>query len=247
MLTLGLTVGWLVSTGCVLRRAVSEAEPPAAPPQVVVVAPVLNLSNSTDWDPLKVTDILASEFQSFPGVVVIPVNRTLAALTLLGKSAVETPEDALELARALNADATVVAAITEYDPYDPPIVGIVMQWYIPARQEPSPEFDPVSASRQAGEVAPAAATEPEATVPAWQFQRVYNGADPAVRADIRSFAAGRTGPRSPYAWRVHVKSQELFVRYCCWAAVRSMLLEREQQRVVPGADEAKSCRADDDA
>jgi len=46
-----------------------------------------------------VTDILASEFQSFPGVVVIPVNRTLAALALRGKNTVETPRDALDLAR----------------------------------------------------------------------------------------------------------------------------------------------------
>ena len=47
----------------------------------------------------------------------------------MGKTAVETPQDALDLAGELGADATLVAAITEYQPYDPPIVGVVMQWY----------------------------------------------------------------------------------------------------------------------
>jgi len=247
MLTLGLTVGLLVTTGCVQLRRPTEVEPPAAPPQVVVVAPVLNLSNSSDWDPLKVTDIVASEFQSFPGVVVIPVNRTLAALTLLGRDAVETPQDALDLAEAFHADATVVTAITEYNPYDPPIVGVVMQWYAPWRQEGSPPFDPVSASRQASEVVPKTSTAHGAATPLLQVQRVYNAADEAVLTDVRCFAAWRTGHGSPYGWRIYVKSQELFVRYCCWASIRSMLLEREQHRVTPEAGETKWWTRDGDA
>ncbi len=246
MLTFGLTAGLLVTAGCAQLRGATEAKPPAPPPQVVVVAPVLNLSNSSDWDPLKVTDIVASEFQSFPGIVVIPVNRTLAALALMGKNAVETPQDALDLAREFKADATVVTAITEYNPYDPPIVGVVMQWYAPLRQEGSPAFDPVSASRQASDVAPASSSTSDAAVPLLQVQRVYNAADEVVLTDVRSFAAERTGHGSAYAWRIYVKSQELFVRYCCWASIRSMLLAREPDRVAPKADEAKRWTQDDD-
>jgi hypothetical protein len=239
MLTLSFATVSVLSAGCAPLRTSAAVEPQSPPLQVVVVAPVLNLSNSTEWDPLKVTDIVASELQAFPGVAVIPVDRTLAALALMGKSAVETAQDAVDLAREFNADATVVTAITEYDPYDPPIVGLVMQWYGHPGPELPPGFDPVSASRQASEAVPPIATQHAVATPLLQVQRVYNAASDAVLADVRSFAAYRTGHGSPYAWRIYVKSQELFVRYCCWASIRSMLLERERHPIAPKADEAK--------
>jgi hypothetical protein len=246
MIALGSIMGVLLLAGCSQQRGPAGVEPRAEPPEVVVVAPVLNLSNSTYWDPLKVTDILASEFQSFPGIVVIPVNRTLAALALRGKSAVETPQDALDLARELQADATVVTAITEYNPYHPPRVGLVMQWYAPPqrRQAPAP-FDPVAASRQAAGLAPAASAT-AAPAPVLQIQQVYDAAEDAVLADARAFGARRSGHDSPYGAGIYVKSQELFVRYCCWASIRSMLLERGSSRITPGDAETKQCTQDGD-
>jgi hypothetical protein len=221
MVTLGSILAVLLTVGCAPRDVATGREPGSSRPQVVVVAPVLNLSDSTDWDPLKATDILASELQAFPDVAVIPVNRTLAALELMGKSAVETPEDALALAREFRADGTVVAAITEYNPYEPPIVGVIMQWYAAPRAEARSGLDPVSASRQAGEVMPAGGTEDAGRL-VQQVQRVYNAADETVLADIRAFAKRRSAHGSPYAWRIYVKSQNLFVRYCFWASIRSM-------------------------
>lgn len=227
--------------GCVQQRDRNPAEPGPEPAQVVVVAPVLNLSNSTDWDPLKVTDMLASELQSFPNIVVIPVNRTLAALALQGKSLVETPQDALELARELQADATLVAAITEYDPYFPPRVGIVMQWYGAGHQQQGAHaFDPVAASRQAADVAPAAAANQQSAVaPVLQVQQVYDAAEDAVQEEVRSFAAHRRGRDSAYGAQVHTKSQELFVRFCWSAAIRTMLTARSSSRTAPADAEAK--------
>jgi hypothetical protein len=235
-----LTVSVLFVSGCAQLHEPANVEPDPEPAQVVVVAPVLNLSNSTDWDPLKVTDILASEFQSFPGIVVIPVNRTLAALALRGKSTVETAEDALELAREFQADATVVAAITEYDPYDPPRVGIVMQWYATDQRRGTTEFDPVVASRQAADVSLAGSEGYRAgAAPILQVQQVYNAAENAVQADIRAFAASRRGYRSAYGAQIHTKSQELFLRYCCWASIRTMVLERTPSQTAREAAEAR--------
>lgn len=169
--------------------------PPPAPPTTVVVAPVLNLSNSSDWDSLKFTDWVASEMQQFQGLTVVPVNRAAAALAQKGKTSIESPDDAIHLARELGAEATIVTAVTEYSPYDPPSVGIIMQWYSGA----TPEL---------------------------QVQRVYNAAIDQTIHELKEFAHHREGQESPYEWRVHTKSQELFVRYCCWATIRSMLSER---------------------
>ena len=239
MFGLVMTTPLLSVTGCALMHAPTDNDAAPAQALVVVVAPVLNLSNSSDWDPWTVTDMAASECSSFDGVVVIPPNRTLAALRLMGKTGVETPQDALDLANEFNADATVVAAITEYQPYDPPRVGMVMQWYAPTRQQDRGGLDPVSASRSASDAGLAASTEINPNAPVLQIQKVYDASDRSLQRDVRAYDRSRSGHGSPYGWRVHLKSQELFVRYCCWATFRSMLLEREHRLIVPKSDETK--------
>jgi hypothetical protein len=239
-------LGVLFTAGCAPRETRPAAHQAAERPRVVVVAPVLNLSNSDDWDPLKVTDLVASELQSFPGVFVIPVNRTLAALALMGKDGVATPQDAIDLANEFNADLTLVTAVTEYNPYDPPIIGLLMQWYGPVHEN-GPKLDPVSASREASEIRPAAAAPCARSALRLQVQRVYNAADQTVLKELRSFADQRAGRRSAYGWRLYTASQELFLRYSCWATIRlSMLLAREPTRLEPPADETEQWTGPDD-
>ena len=232
-------------TGCSHQHA-SETETREIENIVVVVAPVLNLSNSIEWDPDHVTDIVASEFQSFPNIAVVPVNRTLAVLALRGKRIVESPEDALELARELGADATIVAAITEYDPYDPPRVGVVMQWYGVTKRAGGRPFDAQAASRQTTEFAPTGADAQLASSPLIQFQRIYDATDKKVIGEVRRYARQRSEHGSPYGWRVHIKSQELFVRYCMWSAIKSMLWAREAPEPQE-ANEAETWKSSEDA
>lgn len=209
-------------------------------PSVLVVAPVLNLSGSRAFDPLRITDLIASEFLSYENVAVVPVNLTLAELDRQGLAMVESPEDAVAVARALGADATIVTAITEYDPYYPPRVGLVMQWYPADRQQASSQsgFDPVTASRWARGGEPAL-SESEVTQPRWQVQRVFNAANESLCDDIRRFAAEREGHNSPQGWRKYVHSQELYVRYCGWATIRTMLTLDQADRDQGMPNEAK--------
>lgn len=211
---------------------------PAPAREVIVVAPVLNLSNSTEFDVLKVTDAVASEAVGFPGIAVVPVNLTLAALAREGKSRVETPAEAAELARQFGAQATLVTAVTEYRPYDPPVIGLIMQWYV------LPE-----ASAGPGQVANthdpnACSTLPELSDiqnagPRAQLQRVFDAANEDVLAEVKTFAHQRDGHSSPYGWQRYIKSQELYVRYCCWSLIRSILAVEKSQWVVSAADEAR--------
>lgn len=225
----------VVLSGCAQRTSTGLA---SAVPRVVVVAPVLNLSGSNDFDSLKVTDLIASEFLSFPGIVVVPVNRALAELASRGKSAVETPDDAVELARAVGADATIVAAITEYDPYDPPVVGLVLQWYAAERPAAVSGLDPVQASRAAAAASAGPAFEDDVRVPRWQVQRVFRGADEDVLKDVRAYAAERDDGGSPYGWRLHLQSQELWLRYASRALIRTILLLEQSYRVAVEPNEA---------
>jgi len=192
-------------------------------PWVVAVAPVLNLSGSQDFDPLKVTDLIASEFLEFDNIAVVPINLTLAELERRGKLVVETPEEALDLARRLGADAAVVVAVTEYDPYWPPVIGLVMQWYAARPMRRAGEFDPVAASRNGSDV-PYALSGERVAQPVRQVQRVFNSAREDVRKEVRDYAKQREGAESPYGWQRYLHSQELYVRYCGWALIRTMLL-----------------------
>ncbi len=200
-----------------------------SPPRVLVIAPVLNLSGSQDFDALKITDLVASEFQSFPDVAVIPVNLALAELERRGKTAVESPEDAVDLARVLGADATIVAGVTEYDPYTPPVIGWVMQWY---------SVQGVNGDRGAEGVQELSDRKP--TAPRYQVQRVFNAADDQVLEQVRAFADARAGHDSPYGWRKYIRSQELYVRFSCSATIRSILALDVNRRAAVKSCEAKS-------
>lgn len=222
-------------TGC----AHEKREPKFAQPRVVVVAPVLNLSGSQDFDALRLTDLIASEFLSYENVAVIPVNRTLAELATRGRTTVESPAEAVELAQALDADATVVTAVTEYDPYDPPIVGMIMQWYPANPGGGTTDLNPVLASRMASNPQPQRSAE-AAALPRWQVQRVFNAAREEIRREVQEYADRNEEHSSPYGWQRYTKSQELFLRYCGWALIRTMIELPEQQQSAAEPNEASS-------
>lgn len=189
-----------------------ENDPPEhafVPPQVLVVAPVINLSNTAELDTAKLTDTLAAEFLAFRGVTVVPPNLAAAALARRGKARVDSPGEAQALAREFSADATIVMAVTHYDPFHPPRIGLVMQWY---------------AAPRASEVRPAGggADSARGTAPLLQVQRVYNAADEDLYDDVKRYADDRDEEEGPYDWKRYLRSQELFMRYCCWAAIRTM-------------------------
>ena len=211
-------------TGCAQR--VSEPDPHAVEPTptVVVVAPVINLSDDATLDSLKVTDWVASEALTIPGLAVVPVNMTLAALAQQGRHRVETPDDARALADEFDADATLVIALTEYDPYDPPRVGIVAQWYA-VRPQRVARMNPVATSRLAADSV--GALPDSSATPTYQVQRSFDGADERLLAELRDYVAASGGDQSPYGWRKYVKSQELFTRYCIRSAILPMVNMRQ--------------------
>lgn len=212
---------------------------PLRPARVLVVAPVLNLSGSEDFDPLKITDLVASELVALPNVTVIPVSRTLGELARRGKLTVETPDEAVELAQAFDADATLVTAVTEYNPYHPPVVGLIMQLYEAAAPQRGVRLDPVVASRRASSPEEALLVA-DVSAPQWQVQRVFDASDEALLKDIRAFAKERDGHASPYGWRKYVQSQELYVRYCSHALILPLIQLDETRRVAAGPSEAGS-------
>lgn len=96
----------------------------------VAVVPFFNLSNEPAAEGRRFAEAYFTELQQTPGFQVLPVGVTEAAI-VENRLNMNSPADALRLAEILNVDAVVVGAVTQYDPYYPPKVGLQVAWYSP--------------------------------------------------------------------------------------------------------------------
>lgn len=207
-------------TGCVSTESQgSHAQVPFVM-RTAVVAPMLNLSANAQVDSLKLTDLFCSELAATQRFSVIPTNLVIAGLAHNGKTWVESPAEALQLAESFDADGTFVLALTEYDPYDPPVAGFILQWYPRQRQQHARH----AMTGMQGAVGTAH--------PAAQVQRVFNAAAAPVQDELRTYAEDRSDKRSALKWRKYAQSQELYLRYCSWSLIQSM----ERVLLVPGTE-----------
>jgi len=215
--------------GCAQRKN-PEGVGVAAPygrPMTIAVAPALNFSGTSQWDPVRVGDLMASELSQVQGLNVVGVNRVMAVLARQGRDNVTSPAHAVEICELLGVDAILVFAVTEFDPYSPPVVGLAVQVYGPQPREMG--FDPVATSRQARPFP--GDGEDERNRPWAQVQRTYNAAHDSVVAAVEAYGKTRDAERSPMGWRKYLASQELYLRFCCHSAIEE-LMRQERDRVV---------------
>ncbi len=219
----GAIIGVLVLSGCAPKQLTLED---LDRPMSIAVSPALNHSGSQDFDPLRLADLMASELAQLPGVSVIPLNRVLAQLASEGEERIESPAHALRVMERIGADGIIVFAVTEYDAYYPPVVGLTAQLYSTGLASGG-GFDPVATSRQAASFEGGAYSQS----PRAEYQRVFNGSDDAVKEEIKRFARDRDAEGSPYGWRKFLASQENYWRFCCATTTRE-LISQEVTHVV---------------
>lgn len=194
---------------------------PYEAPKLIAVAPALNFSGSSDFDPVKVADLFTSELTMVEGIQVVGVNRVMAVLSRQGTKEVTSPGQALAICEEIGCDGIVVLAITEYDPYTP-VVGMAAQLYMPSPGGFTDRLDPVAASRQSSPFA-IEVTEDSPLMPRAQVQRVYNAAHNVTADRAQDFAEHRSAEGRPLGWRRYLKSQKLFLRFCCWLSISEMM------------------------
>jgi hypothetical protein len=240
-LTLGLLVGVAYVAGCSTAPKGTAFIGPVYESRLIAVAPAMNLSGSKDFDPIRLGDLMASELEQMPGIKVIGVNRVLAVLNAINQErtpapvSVRDPAQALQVVKALGADEILVFAVTEYDPYDPPTVGISAQVYGFSAISPHPDAE--TADRESNPALVGMGAE-DAMVPRAQVQRVFRASHKEVLHDVEEFGKERDARKSAYGWRRYVVSQEDYFRYCCHAVLKE-LLGRNVPRVVANAESPK--------
>lgn len=213
-------LGMLALTGCGGSHADADRVLVMPCPDVrrMAVAPVLNFSGETAFDPLRAADLLASELTHMHGIVVIPVNRVAAALDREGSPFVRSPAQAADLCRQVGADGLLIPAVTEYNPYQPMSVGLTLELYV------LPELRGQAAGRTpaSNDIGPVA-----------QVQRTFNAAHDDVLDQIREFAATRSGLAGAADWRRYLYAQEEFLRFCFHTGLEMMMIP-ESQRMARG-------------
>ncbi len=222
----------MLSGGCHSRSIETHLQSPYPTTRVVAIAPFMNQGASSDVDPLAASDLFFSELQMVRGFQVLPVNRSLQAMVALNMQTLGGPEDVLKLAEFLGADVIFVGAVTSYDPYDPPEVGLAVQLYaLPGRglETVGGGLDPVALERS-GRPFPIDASMRDPNRPLAQVTEIYNGGHQIVQKRIREFAEIREGEDAPLGWRVYTRSIRHYLRFCCHEAIREVLAQ-EQGRI----------------
>ncbi len=226
LLTLGLIAGALA--GC--DDLFAEHKPAPGPIEYTLqspypgvrtfaVAPAVNLSGNRDFDVLAISDSLFEEMQQVGGLNVLPLNKTLAAMQRMGIRTIDSPQMAQHLAEFLGADALVVPAVSAYDPYNPPKIGMILQLYT------SP-LAPVATTMPAGPLAP-----PEAHQPVSQVAAVFNATNQTVLRELRDFAQGRTQRDSALQDEKFLLDADAYTRFVCHAMTRR-LMDAERDRLM---------------
>jgi len=88
------------------------------------VAPLTNESGVTLLDSAAISDAVILASQQIEGVRCLPLNRVIAEMRALNMPVVRSPLEAAALSERLGVNGLIVGTITDYDPYDPPRLGL---------------------------------------------------------------------------------------------------------------------------
>jgi hypothetical protein len=121
----------------------------------------------------------------------------------------------------MGADAIIIPAVTAYDPYRPPTLGMAVQLYttrsLVARNE-------AEARRIDGSVVPVPVEDiADVQQPVSQVAAVFNSNNQTVLRELRDFAAGRTDYSSALQDEKFIVDMDQYTRFVCHAMIRRLL------------------------
>ncbi len=139
-----------VLSGC-QKVGYAQLRSPYSGQRVFAVAPFVNKSGNNYANVYEITDAFRDQLSSTQGLIVLPVDDTLAAMGTLGMDSLQSVSDAKKLLVAMGrgVDGLIVGHITSYDPYSPPKIGMSLELYLSANRFTVGAADPGHLTRQA--------------------------------------------------------------------------------------------------
>jgi hypothetical protein len=186
----------LLAAGCSAESWKYKEYPPNPYPdlQSVAVLPIFNQTGKPAFDGEEFGNILASEMLKFPGFRAVRPS----ALRASGQALPRSVEEALKLGRSLKVDAVLIAAVTDYDPYDPPRVAVSVQFLrTSSRDLGKNDIDRLvqSASWRRGPF-----EIPRDRAGHWvaAFENVYDAHEERIRTELLAYAQAQEGSDSAF-------------------------------------------------
>ena len=177
----------ILAAGCAGSSSTSSEAPPSTPlrdVRTLAVLPVYNQTGQPTFDGEEFGTVLATELLKVPGYRVVRP----AALRAAGQTVPRTAEEALRLGRTLKADAVLVVAVTDHQPYDPPRIAVSVQLFRTSpRGMSGSELDRLveSASWKRG---PLEMSADKAGHWIAAFEELFDAREERVRGKIRQYA-----------------------------------------------------------
>jgi len=203
------------------------------------VAPLVNESGVSVVDPLAVSDALVYQLQQVEGVSAVPMNRTIAAMRALGLASIDSPQDAVALAKTLGADGILAGSITAWDPYDPPELGLTVALFGARPGGPGgldgAWVNPRDMQGWVTEYGLGNGPGGRLGVPVTAAARHVDATRVDVQRDVRAYAEPRVEPGAPLGWERYTASMRLFTEYVSHRLIRD-LLEGERERLAQAAE-----------
>ncbi len=131
MLRLLLPLTLLLLNGCQFLPEIAHQPTVYNPfPQLarIAVVPFFNMTDQPTLDGERVAWAYFTELQSIPGFEVVPV-ATVQEVIERNRLSLSSADEVRHLAQLLEVDAVVVGAVTDYNPYYPPRIGLQVRWY----------------------------------------------------------------------------------------------------------------------
>lgn len=207
------------------------------------VAPLRNESGVGVIDPLTVSDRLVSQLSEVNGISALPMNRTLAAMRALNLGSIDTPAQAMALARTLKADAVVVGSITAWNPYQPLQIGLNLGVFSDSKTM-LPDRDESVTAEELLEFRKARTDSPAAYGPApgplSAVSVMLDADNHAVLTDVKRYATGRVDRDSAMGWEVFTKSMARFTDFACFRSTELLLLAEAQRLAAPPEADKKT-------
>lgn len=205
---------------------------PYADEVLIAVVPFEDRTTRGDAPAERVSERFADELAQVDGVSAIPLARTREAMRSLGLLAVRSPEEAERVASALGVDAVVLGAVSAFDPFRPPVLGVQLLLYrlpdaSPAIAAPDPDRIRRAATDE-GEVGEAFA--PFRAAPVASVSLHLDARDHGVVRRVRRYAEGRTDPESVLGGEAYLESMDLYTRFAMNEAI-GRLLDSEWRRL----------------
>lgn len=196
------------------------------------VVPIGNESGVSFVDTMAFSDTLVNVITEVRGVACVPMNRTIAALRMMGDRAINTPQAARALANFMGVDGVVIGSITAYDPYDPPKLGLTLALFSQEGRQEQEIIDPIklqAAYTDQNQKSGSTYMEKPASV----VSEYYDAANHQVLMDARRYGAGRTNAESAMGWKTSLLSMDMYTKFAAYQTV-SRLLEQERLRLARG-------------